>query len=390
MAKHNKHKKHNHFVTALLILGVISILTVLYYLLPKRQNAEIFVVGTESGTVNLALTPSSLDSLPNVESTLTLSIDAGNSHATAAQIELDYDASKIGTPIITQGDFFPTVISAVTLDNNKIKFTYSSEVAANSAKTGSGTLATIKINPITAGTSTLSFTENTMISTTESQINSLKTVTNATINITNSLPDGSPTSSPTSSPTTAKPAKPTGLRSNCYDDGTKITLRWDSVSGASSYKVRMDQKNGDKDISVDNIKDTQYNALITPDTQYSWWVHSVKDGLDSEEAKINEVICPKPVTTSTQQTTTKTVSKIVSKLTKKTTPPPTPTPTSTPQTLDTYPTHSTKVDDVGSLNDIFGETPIDTTSQEIAKTGFFTKVVLGWQVIFFKIAALFQ
>ncbi len=390
-----KSRKSNYFVTSLLAIGIISIFTALYYLIPKKQSTEIFVVGSESGTVDLTITPSTVQTLPNVVSTFTISIDAGLSHATSAEVEIDYDSDKIGIPIITKGDYFPVVVTEATTDNNKIKFTFSTEDATDSAKTGAGILATIKINPTVVGTSTLSFTENTQISTTESQTNSLKTVTNAAVTITSASADPSAPAStaPTSSPAPQKPAKPTGLRSNCYDGGTKITLRWDSVAGASSYKVRMDQKDGNSDISVDNITKNEYEAGIKPDQKYSWWVHSSKNGVDSEEAKINEVVCAKPASSPTPTPTA--TPKAAMKATAKATPKPTSTPksnaTTTPKpfsinTNSVTPSPSA----IGSLNDIFGEKPEEDVSNSSIETGLFAKIALGWQAIFLKLVELFK
>ena len=143
------------------MLGVI-----IWYSYPRPVPVGINLVGSDTGTVTLALTPSSISLTPNIEATLTLSINAGTSHATAAQIELTYDAAKIGTPTITQGDFFTSSISSTTVENGKINFTYVAPTDSGGI-TGSGTLATIKIKPPIVGTSSLPFTENTLVTTTE-------------------------------------------------------------------------------------------------------------------------------------------------------------------------------------------------------------------------------
>lgn len=398
-------KKPNYLFVYLFLAGLLVLGTVIYILIPKPQKSDIFVVGTDTGTVTLSLTPTTLNITPNTESTITLSIDAGTSHATTAQVEIDYDASKLGTPTITQGDYFSLVLSPVSVDNSKIKFTYSiAEINVDGAKTGSGTLATIKIKPTVVGTSTLTFTEGTLISTTESQTNSLKSVVNAAItvseNTTNpstpaSADPSTPASADPSSPSTPqKPAKPTGLRSNCFDGGNKITLRWDAVSGVTSYKVRMDLKDGSPDISVDNITKTEYEAGIKPDGKYSWWVHSVKDGIDSEEAKVGEVVCPKPVSTPTPTPTP--TPTATPKPTIKPTPKPTIKPTPTPKVSVSTPTPKPNIQitnpsplAVGSLNDIFGEDPNKTPSPTY-KPNILEKISLGWQAIFLKLAEIFN
>ncbi len=407
----NKYKKRRYFLSALAIIFIISIFTVLYYTFPAKKTLDVFVVGNESGKVDLNFTPSTIELKPNDESTIELTIDPGDTHPTGAQVEIDYDSTKLGVPLVTQGDYFTYSLSPASTTNNKIKFAYIVPVELGASKSGKGTIVKIKIKPLVTGSTSLNITENTIVTIAESQTNSLKSVTNASINIVNASADSSaaastnpttissadPSTPASSTPSTLvtpqKPTKPTGLSSNCYDGGTKITLRWDTVTGATSYKVRMDQKDGNKDISVDNIKNTEYNAGIMADTKYSWWVHSVKDGLDSEEAKINEVSCAKPSTTSNPTPTATPKDSI--KATPKVTPKPTSTPKSNvsntpkPSSISTNsltPTPSA----IGSLNDIFGEKPEEDVSNSSIETGLFAKIALGWQAIFLKLVELFK
>ena len=116
----NKKSKRPNLLRLFLILGIIMLGVIIWYSYPRPVPVGINLVGSDTGTVTLALTPSSISLTPNIEATLTLSINAGTSHATAAQIELTYDAAKIGTPTITQGDFFTSSISSTTVENGKI------------------------------------------------------------------------------------------------------------------------------------------------------------------------------------------------------------------------------------------------------------------------------
>lgn len=378
-----KKSKHANFLIPLIVLGVIVLGSAIYYTIPRPTPVGINLVGNAAGTVDLSLSPSTVNLVPNQESTITLGISAGTSHATVAQVEIEYDSTKIGTPTVELGDFLSSAFIGIKTDNNKITFTAVAPTTSGGI-TGSGTLATIKVKPATVGTSTLTFTQNTIVAVAETDgqnINSLKSAIDATITVVAvtasadpstpasadpstpasadpsvaASPSLSPSPSP-SAPAAAKPAKPTGLRSNCYDGGNKITLRWDAVSGVDSYKVRMDQKDGSNDKSNDGIKATEYSYDIIAGQKYSWWVHSTKDGADSEEAKINEVVCDKAVATATP-TPTPTVKPTVKPTTKATaTPKPTTTakvtatPTSTATTQYTAKTNTT-----GSLNDIFAD-----------------------------------
>lgn len=194
-------------------------------------------------------------------------------------------------------------------------------------------------------------------------------------------PSPSPSVAPSTPASPEKPAKPTGLRSNCYDNGNKITLRWDSVSGVDSYKVRMDQKDGNDDKSNDGVQVAEYNYTVVAGQKYAWWVHSVKAGVDSEEAKINEVVCEKsniPTTTPTPTTTPvaakATATPRASTATKAS---PTPSASSTTQYIVKQNT--------GSLNDIFANPEAVTESLEeesATKLTFWQKLVKWLTEIF--------
>jgi hypothetical protein len=126
-----------------IVLGIIILGS--FFILPRPLPC-INQVGNTAGTVTLTLTPTTLNLQPNIESTLTLSIAADTSHATAAQIELTYDAEKIGTPIITQGDFFTSSLGSTIVTNGKINFTY--VAPTTSGGIGSVRLLPLKLPPI--------------------------------------------------------------------------------------------------------------------------------------------------------------------------------------------------------------------------------------------------
>src|SRR3989338_6929360 len=101
--------------------------------------------------------------------------------------------------------------------------------------------------------------------------------------IASSIPPPTPPASP---PSTLNP--PTGLNASCSPEGTKATLAWDVVSGASSYHVRINDTTNDStscnsgwfcsdppDKLLDYYSSISYDAKVTPGHAYKWWVHSV-------------------------------------------------------------------------------------------------------------------
>lgn len=367
-------------IAVVITLGVLSYIKNIYSN-PSYAPIGINQVGVSSGVVDLSLTPTSSQVEPGGELLLTLSINPGNYKVGDVTVELTYDESKVGTPVLTQGSYLTDKIGTPTVAGGKISFEY---VAPTSGlATGNGTIATIKIFPVGTGTTTLAFTESTEVvvvdpaTNTTIASNMLKSASNATITI---------------GTTNTKPNKPTGLRHNCFDGGNKVTLRWDAVSDADSYKLRMDQKDGTNDKSIDGIKVTEGETTIIPDQKYSWWVHATRNGVDSEEAKIDEIVCAKTSTSTTTPTATP-------KPTIKPTVKPSVKPTATPKTsLKPSSTPITSIiplpspTAMGSLNDIFSDkdTLVDTSTKSTSKPGFFKMLALGWQAIFEHLVELFQ
>lgn len=390
------------FLKPLIIIGAITLGAMTWYSFPRPQTSNINLVGQSTGTVSLALTPTSINLTPNTEATITLTIAAGTSHVTSTRVEILYDSSKIGIPTVTLGDFLPVVFSSVKTDDNKITFSVVTPPETG-GKTGDGTLATIKIKPTMIGESSLIFGESTMITATELITgNSLKSANNVTITIANPVASSvasanpstaasvSPSTSASVSPSTVaspeQPNKPTGLRSNCYENGDKITLRWDSVTGADSYKVRMDQKDGNNDKAVEGVTKTEYEFNIIAGQNYAWWVHATKSGVDSEEARIEQIVCNKTIAAATATPApTATPTPATPKPTIKSTSTPIPTPipalapTSTPGISIASPIPT------GSLNDIFAN-PEDIAP--LAETS--SRDLTVWQKILNWLTSIFE
>lgn len=370
--------------TPLLILGAITLGVIAWYSWPRPVKVDINMVGDVAGSVTLALTPPAVALTPNTESTLTLTIDTTTSHVTGATIEIIYEPTKIGTPVVTLGDFLPNVLAPVKMENGRLSFTLAAPPDSGGI-IGSGTLAKIKIKPPIAGTSSLTFGEMNGVFALGNQSNQIKLASDTTITVTNPV---------------VKPNKPTGLRSNCFDGGKKITYRWDAVTGVDSYKLRTDQKDGGNDKSIDNITKTEYELDIIPNQKYSWWVHSTKNNVDSEEAKIDSVLCEVTLATPTPTPTPKPTPKPTIKPKTKgdvvPTDTPIPKPTATPKVTATpiaTASPSLKPNAAGgSLNDIFKDTDEVKagSSKSETKPGFFQMIALGWKSILDSLANMFK
>lgn len=418
MTHQKSHKRRkNLFVAPIITLGVLTLGVAAWYSLPRAVPVPLSInqVGNASGTVDLNLSPASLSLTPDTESTLTLGFNAGTNHLSAAQIELSYDSSQVGTPTVTLGSTLTAVLSGVSLANNKITFTVGAPTGSGGV-TGSGELATIKIKPPIVGSSSLSFTTNTLVTTTESQTNALKSANDVTVVVaaaaasapasapasaTPSIspspsPSLSPSPSPSPSPTPSTPpavTPPTTLRSSASCNSLSFT--WDKLNVGNGYVITLaDNPNFDNQVSsgslssnttsfaFNNLKSgTQYSARVTangiPDFPH-YTTLTVKTNTS----------CTAPVTqatsTPTPKTPTPTKSPVKATPLFATTPTPTSTPSYNPQTdrvLLVSPSPA------GLLNDIFGGNVPSTDSSTTENPNFFQKIILGWQVILNKIAS---
>lgn len=96
---------------------------------------------------------------------------------------------------------------------------------------------------------------------------------------------------------------PTNLIGSCPAPGTSATLSWSTVTGATGYYVRVDDKsNGWKndctvtqfqgDICLTNvITATSYTFTTTPGHTYSWWVHAANATAISPGTVQQSLVC---------------------------------------------------------------------------------------------------
>lgn len=390
----SKRKSHTtpHFspyIFPLAVLGIITLGVAAWYSIPRIHPLSINQIINNSGLVELRLDPDARTITPGTEQVINLQASTEASKLTGVQIELTYD-SVCGTPTVSQGSFFPNVIVAPKVENGKINFTFGAPLDSGGVTGFALNFASITIKPTTIGDCHLTFTDNNLVTIIGSEENAVHTLTSSTITVAAAQASAAASANPSAAASAApsqKPDKPTGLRSNCYNGGTRATFRWDSVAGITSYKFRLDQKNGTNDKSVDNIGATQYDTDLLAGQEYTWWVHSTKDGLDSDEARVDSLTCPKtnPTASPTPSPTPKPSIKASTKPTPTPSVKPTPTPTTSAGNLSSSAPSSS-----GSLNDVFGGNLPSNSPEPTAKPGFFQMIALGWQAIFATLAKLFQ
>jgi hypothetical protein len=81
--------------------------------------------------------------------------------------------------------------------------------------------------------------------------------------------------------------KPSGLRAVPSADGKSVKLSWNAVSGADYYALRVDtgNLNPPHTYSIDNLTTTSKTVTgLTPNTDYTWWVHTLDGGVWSGAA----------------------------------------------------------------------------------------------------------
>lgn len=97
------------------------------------------------------------------------------------------------------------------------------------------------------------------------------------------------------------------MKAECSADGTTANITWDSINNASNYPLRINYRSNDQascldnwlcpnspDIVEDAITKTSYTSKIIPEKIYDIWVHSVVNGLGSEETKLTDFACALP------------------------------------------------------------------------------------------------
>lgn len=176
-------KRYPLFPLFLLIAGVVG-LGVWYTLkanLPTPQPIGINEV-TSSGTVILAFGSPSATLVPNTTATIPITVDTTTSRLTITSVVITYDPTKVTITSVAKGSFLTNSVADAALSSGKVTFTYSTPTSADSAKQGTGLLATLSVKPLVSGSFTLTFGTGTQAATMGTTSNALKTANAATFN----------------------------------------------------------------------------------------------------------------------------------------------------------------------------------------------------------------
>lgn len=438
-SKLKRHKKKFSSKKVELLIILIILLLGGYFLyrsiiINTIAPVQIAEIKNSTGTVNLNLQASKTELAPNEETTISVNYDSPTNKMTVISGEITYDPNLLTPSNFVRGSDFPTELIAASASNGKITFTYGVAVAAGSGLTGQGNILTFTVKAKQVGSANLNFGDATDVRVVSVDTNALREIHNTTLTITNpnadsspstspsanptaspstnpstypsispsTTPSSSPVSSPTSSPVVNKPASPTNLRYNCYNNGTRITLRWDEVAGATSYTLTLDQKDGDNDQNTTSTR-TEKDLEIKSNTTYTWKVAANKDSVSGDSTTVADIKCsgdntsvtpkpsptPNPTFTPTPAPTKKSLSQTVSNIFKPKSPSPTPSPIpslkSSPVPLASF-VPSSPISSPGSLSDIFASPTPTLTSTKITNTpSIISKIFLGWQALFIKL-----
>lgn len=442
MARTKKSKPNQSRNTLLIYLSLIVaglLLAAIAYLRP--QPLQIAEIKNESGTVDLSFSPNTLTLKPNESATVQVAYSSGETHFTAVHTEISYDPTLFELSSPTLHPSFPTHFIAPKIESGKLTFAVGVATGANTGVTGNGHVLTFTLKALKVGNANLGFSAETLATTTESPTNSLRSLSSLSVEVAEPVtittsPSPSPNdtictqiagtclnssgtcttytdgcqhaercatpvtqcnlTSPSPSPSTpsvTKPNSPTNLKYNCYNNGTRITLRWDSVSQVDGYETVLDQKDGDADKSQTSAR-SELDLDIKPNTPYTWKLASLRSGLKSDYVTLNDLKCsgeqnqnsqspnpptpaPTPSPTVTPSPSKKPLTQQLSEVFKK----PSPTPLSTPTKV--YPT-STPSSDPGSLADIFVEPTPAGSANPVAEPSLISKIFLGWQALFYR------
>lgn len=189
------------------IIALVSLLTAITFVTARVQIPKPVGINevSQSGTVTLSL-PSTIPTTTTIDSTAPLTINTGGSKVTAVQIELTYDPNSLSNPTITPGTILPVELVKPKIAGDKIIVTLAVKPDSG-GYSGEGVLANLKFRSKNSASSSISFTQNTLVAALGSSGNVLKAATGGTaqIAITPHTPSPSPTPAVTPLKTTPSP-----------------------------------------------------------------------------------------------------------------------------------------------------------------------------------------
>lgn len=230
-------KSRTHLTTRNAVIALVSLLTATTYLalthLSKPTPLGINEV-SQSPIVTLSL-PSTIPTTTTTDSIAPLTINTGGSKITAVQIELTYDPNSLSNPTLTPGTILPVELVKPKIAGDKIIVTLGVNPDSG-GYSGEGVLATLKFRSKNGASSSISFTQNTLVAAIGSSGNALKASTGGTTQIPTTPPANTASPTPFITPLKATPSPtPKSTKVKPKNNSPAIEHRVFNESGNFAY-----------------------------------------------------------------------------------------------------------------------------------------------------------
>ena len=134
-SKVKNHKKNSYnFLAYLIGILVIFLGLLVFNKSTPTITPTINQVGVANGKATLTLSPATVTMEPNVDQTITLTVDSGEEYTVVSNIKLSYDPAILGTPVVTQGDVFTSALKDTVVADGKINLDYGASIPAAGEK----------------------------------------------------------------------------------------------------------------------------------------------------------------------------------------------------------------------------------------------------------------
>jgi hypothetical protein len=145
-----------------LIIGLFIVTGILLYMAiaptlkttkPGTTKQTIVPTPTSAAQSILSFTPSSINALAGVPSTVAIELTTGDNNVRAVQLELSYDPSVLSNVSMKGGTFFPNATELIPANVNLKTGRISYAIGVATPKKGTGTVAMLTFTPRLAGAS---------------------------------------------------------------------------------------------------------------------------------------------------------------------------------------------------------------------------------------------
>jgi hypothetical protein len=120
---------------------------------PGTTKQTIVPTPTSAAQSILSFTPSSINALAGVPSTVAIELTTGDNNVRAVQLELSYDPSVLSNVSMKGGTFFPNATELIPANVNLKTGRISYAIGVATPKKGTGTVAMLTFTPRLAGAS---------------------------------------------------------------------------------------------------------------------------------------------------------------------------------------------------------------------------------------------